>query len=117
MRDITPRDIRLLNALAALQLSSGRPSAALPFLHLSRSLSPKEPRTCALLAQAYLRMGQTAQSAEFFRLYEEIQTGPVPARIHILKSLILLHLGQLAAARGLFMKVLKMGADKIGLRF
>lgn len=107
MSDLTPEQIKLLNGLAAMQISCGRPSAALPFLHLSHHLATDEINTCYLLANVYYRLGQMEQSVSFFEKYEAGLTRKMSAKALLLKSLIALNRGSLSEAGFAFRAALK----------
>ena len=107
MRTISSGDIKLLNSLAALQLSCGRTSSALSLLQLCQHLHQEEPYTLYLIANAYLRIGDVEKSKLFFDRYELLSLEQLPARSLLLKSLISLGSGDLRSARDVFVKALK----------
>lgn len=107
MSKLSPEQIKLLNGLAVLQISCGRPSAALPFLNLSYHLASEEAHTCYLLANVYHRMGQTDRSTYYLEKYEAIQARGLTGRALLLKSIIATRSGAIAEARVAFKGALK----------
>ncbi len=107
MTSISPRQIKLLNGLAVMQISSGRPSAALPFLHLSHHLVSNDTHTCYLLANVYHRLGQVEQSANYFEKYEAGVMHKMSGKALLLKSLIALNKGSFVEAKLAFKAALK----------
>ena len=110
MSELSPRQVKLLNALAVMQISCGRPSAALPFLHLAHHLAPEEPHTCYLLANVYHRMGNTEQSATYFDMYESGVMRKMSSKALLLKSLIALNKGSFSQAKLAFKAAIKIFA-------
>lgn len=108
MRTITSRDIELLNNLAALQISCGRPLSSLALLRLAHKLDPSEPRTHYLLANAYLRLEEYETSARYFDMFEEAQMQRSSVGELIMKSIILLKQGKYSEARKTFMAAMKV---------
>lgn len=113
MSKLSPEQIKLLNGLAVLQISCGRPSAALPFLHLSYHLASEEAHTCYLLANVYHRMGQIDRSTYYLEKYEAIQARGLTGRALLLKSIIATKSGAITEARVAFKGALKK-ISKIG---
>ncbi len=107
MSELTPRQVKLLNGLAVMQISCGRPSAALPLLHLSHQLASEEAHTCYLLANVYHRLGHAEQSAGYFEKYEAGIAKKMSGKALLLKSLIALNKGSISEARFAFKAALK----------
>ncbi|MEM7621350.1 MAG: hypothetical protein AAF228_13035 [Pseudomonadota bacterium] len=103
MKTITSRDIELLNNLAALQISCGRPQSSLPLLHLAFKLDERDPQTNYLLANAYLRLQEYENSAKYFDLFEKAKKQHTSMSELIMKSIVQLKNGEFSEAKNTFM--------------
>lgn len=107
MAKLSSKQIQLLNSLAVMQISCGRPSAALPLLHLSYHVAPDIPRTCYLLANVYHRLGNSTQSELFFNRFEENNKTRLSTKELLLKSVIAMKAGLFKEAKQTFRIALK----------
>lgn len=106
-QNIGSREIKLLNSLAALQISCGRPSSAIPLLRLARKLSPLDADTQYLLAKAYFRIEDLDRSEQLLNEFENVTQNGLSKRHQIIRSLILLRRGHFSEARDVFLASLR----------
>ncbi len=107
MSQLSPKQVQILNGLAVLQISCGRPSSALPFLNLCHQLAPNEPHTCYLLANVYHRLGKFEESMSYIDKYESCSTDTGNVKALLLKSIVISKAGAASEARMTFKNALK----------
>lgn len=99
MSKLSQQQIDLLNNLAVLQISCGRPNAALPFLHLAHEMAPGEAETCYLLANVFQKLGNYEECSAYITKYEQLVQNKISERALLLKSIISANEGNLSEGK------------------